>query len=88
MYIKPLGKRVVLKKVEVDNKTESGIILPDEAKEEPVYAEIVSVGSEVENELIKAGAKVLYKKYSGTEVEVDDKEFIIIDSEDLLGILE
>lgn len=88
MNLKPLGERVVLQKIEVESKTKSGIILPDEAKEKPQYAEIVSIGDKVDNKSIKVGSKVVYKKYSGTDIELEGKEFIIIELEDVLAIVE
>jgi len=88
MKLKPLGERVVLKEVEVESKTKSGIILPDEAKEKPQYAEVVALGDKIENASIDVGSKVVYKKYSGTEINLEGKEYIIIALEDLLAVIE
>ncbi|SFE53220.1 co-chaperone GroES [Peptostreptococcus sp. D1] len=92
MKIKPLGDRVVLKKVEAEEKTASGIILTGAAKEVPQFAEVVAVGSgiidgkEVQMEL-SVGDKVIYNKYAGTEVKLDNEEFIVLKQEDIVGIV-
>jgi len=83
--LKPIGKRVVIKKLEAEEKTASGIVLPSQAKEKPQFAEIVAVGEEV-NE-VKAGDKVVFKKYVGTEIKVDGEELTICDVEDILAIM-
>ncbi|WP_101773662.1 co-chaperone GroES [Peptostreptococcus faecalis] len=93
MNIKPLGDRVVLKKIEAEEKTSSGIILTGAAKEKPQFAEVVAVGSgivdgkEIKMELV-LGDKVIYNKYAGTEVEIENEEFIVIKQEDVVGVLE
>lgn len=86
MTIKPLGKRVVIKRVEAEEKTKSGIVLPGQAQEKPQFAEVVAVSDEVET--VKTGDKVIFKKYSGSEIKMDGVEVIIMDVEDLLGIIE
>lgn len=94
MKVKPLGDRVVIKKLEAEEKTKSGIVLTGAAKERPQEAEIVAVGpGKVENgkriEMeVKTGDKVLYSKYAGTEVKVDGEEYIILKQEDILAIVE
>jgi chaperonin GroES len=90
MKLVPLGERVVLKQVEAEEKTKSGIILSNEAKEKPSYAEVVAVGpgtDKVQME-VKAGQKVVYSKYAGLETKVDGEEFIIIKQSDILAVLE
>ncbi|MGV3024961.1 co-chaperone GroES [Clostridium thermobutyricum] len=90
MMIKPLGDRVVIKRLEAEEKTKSGILLTGTAKERPQEAEVVAVGpgtNEVKME-VKIGDKVLYAKYTGTEVKVDGEEFIIVKQEDILAIVE
>lgn len=93
MKIKPLGERVVLKKAEAEEKTASGIILTGAAKEQPQFAEVIAVGSgvtdgkEIKMEL-SVGDKVIYNKYAGTEVKLQDEEYIVIKQEDVVGILE
>lgn len=95
MKIKPLGSRVVLKEVEAEEKTKSGIVLPSAAKEKSNMAEVVEVGpgetdkdgNEVKME-VKKGDRVLFSKYSGTEVKIDNEEYLIIKQDDILAIVE
>ena len=90
--IKPLGDRVVIKKIEVEDKTKSGIILTGSAKEEPQVAEVIAIGAGVlddddyEDE-IKVGDRVLFSKYGGSEVKVDGEEFTILKISDVLAVL-
>ncbi len=93
MNIKPLGDRVVIKVMESEEMTKSGIVLPGTAKEKPMQGEILAVGS---GELIegkrvplelKIGDKVLYSKYAGTEVKIDGEEFLILKQNDVLAII-
>jgi len=93
MNIKPLGDRVVIKKVEVEEKTKSGIVLPGSAKEQPQIAEIVAIGpgisdDEKKKEEIKVGDKVIYSKFSGTEVKADGVEYTILKYVDILAVVE
>lgn len=94
MNIKPLGDRVVLKMVEAEETTKSGIILTGAAKEKPSVAEVIAVGpgGNVEGKeitmYVKAGDKVITSKYSGTEVKLDTDEFIIVKQGDILAIVE
>lgn len=93
MNVKPLGERVVIKKIETENVTKSGIVLPDSAKEESNIAEIVAISEELKNDSdkkfnLKVGDKVIYNKYSGSEVEVDGEEIIVIKYQDLLAVIE
>ena len=93
MNLKPLGDRVVIKKLEVEEKTKSGIVLPGSAKEEPQMAEVVAVGSEILNDekkkdQIKIGDKVIFSKYAGTEVKVDGEELNILKLSDILAVVE
>ncbi len=94
MTIRPLGDRVVLKSCENEEKTASGIVLPGTAKEKPQLAEVVSVGpgGMVDgNEVVmnvKAGDKVIYSKYAGTEVKIDNQELIIVRQSDILAVAE
>lgn len=89
MRLKPLGNRVVLQELEAEEKTPSGIILPDSAKEKPQEAVVVAVGSgDEESEMqVKEGDRVIYAKYSGTDVKLDDEEYIIIDQKDIFAIV-
>ena len=87
MKFKPLGARVVLKEVERKQTTESGIVLPDTAKEKPQTAEVVAVGAH-EDVKVSVGDVVVVRKYSGTEVELDGEEHRIVDAVDVLGVVE
>ncbi|MDT8715488.1 co-chaperone GroES [Clostridium sp. 19966] len=90
MSIRPLGDRVVLKKLEAEETTKSGIVLPGAAKEKPQEAEVVAVGpgtEEVKME-VKVGDKVIISKYSGTEVKLGADEYTIVKQEDILAIVE
>lgn len=94
MNIKPLGDRVVIKKIEAEETTKSGIVLPGTAKEKPQMAEVVAVGpggvvegKEVTMQ-VKVGDKVIFSKYAGTEVKFDGQEYTILKQDDLLAIVE
>jgi chaperonin GroES len=87
MKFKPLGPRVVVKEVEREQTTESGIVLPDTAREKPQSAEVVAVGAH-EDVKVSVGDVVVLRKYSGTEVELDGEEHRIVDAEDILGMVE
>jgi len=94
MTLKPLCDRVVIKQLEAEETTKSGIVLPGTAKEKPQQAEVVAVGpggvvdgKEIKME-VKPGDKVIYSKYAGTEVKLEDKEFIIVKQSDILAIVE
>ncbi len=94
MNIKPLGDRVVIKNVEAEETTRSGIVLPGSAKEKPQMAEVLAVGpggmvdgKEVTMQ-VKPGDKVIYSKYAGTEVKLDGEELIIVRQSDILAIVE
>jgi chaperonin GroES len=94
MKIKPLGDKVVIKMLEGEETTKSGIVLPGSAKEKPQVAEVVAVGpgtvvdgKEVKME-VKVGDKVLMNKYSGTEVKYDGQEYTILEQKNILAIVE
>lgn len=94
MKLKPLADRVVIKLVEAEEKTKSGIILTGAAKEKPEVAEVIEVGpggvvdgKEITMQ-VKAGDKVIYSKYSGTEVEVEDEKYVIVKQSDILAVVE
>ncbi len=94
MKLSPLGDRVVLKQLEAEETTKSGIVLPGAGKEKPQQAEVIAVGpggvidgKEVKMQ-VKAGQKVIYSKYAGTEVKLDDEEFIIVKQSDVLAVIE
>ncbi|RHO88274.1 co-chaperone GroES [Blautia sp.] len=93
MTLVPLGDRVVLKQVEAEETTKSGIVLPGQAQEKPQQAEVVAVGpggvvdgKEVKMEVV-VGDKVIYSKYAGTEVKMDGTEYIIVKQNDILAIV-
>lgn len=94
MKIRPLADRVVIKKVEAEEKTASGIVLPGAAKEQPQMAEVVEVGpggivdgKEITMEL-KVGDRVIFQKYAGTEVKIDGQEFTILRQSEILAVVE
>lgn len=84
--LRPIGKRVVIKRLEAEEKTASGIVLPSQAKEKPQMAEVIAVSKEVEE--IAVGDTVVFKKYVGTEIKVDGQEVMICDVADILAIME
>ena len=93
MKLTPLGDRVVLKQLVAEETTKSGIVLPCQNKEKPQQAEVVAVGpggmidgKEVKME-VKVGDNVIFSKYAGTEVKMDDEEFIIVKQNDILAII-
>ncbi|MDX9916483.1 MAG: co-chaperone GroES [Gudongella sp.] len=93
MNLRPLGDRIIIKKVEAEEKTKSGIVLPSTAKEQPVMAEIVAIGDEILNdekkkEQVKVGDKVIFSKYAGTEIKADGEELTIIKLMDILAVVE
>lgn len=93
MNIKPLADRVVIKALPMEEKTKSGIIMPDTAKEKPQEGEVVAVGpGKMEKGVrvaldVKAGDRVIYSKYSGTEVKYDGEEYLILKEADVLAII-
>lgn len=94
MKLRPLGDRVVLKYQEAEEKTQTGIILPDSAKEKPQEATVVAVGGgtcvdgKTTEMLVKEGDKVIFSKYSGTEVKLGEEEYIVISQKDIIAIVE
>lgn len=94
MNIKPLGDRIIIKVVESEETTKSGIVLPGTAKEKPMQGEVLAVGSgemvdgkKIPLEL-KVGDKVIYSKYAGTEVKMDGNEYLILRQSDVLAVIE
>jgi len=95
MKFRPLHDRVVLKRVDDEQKTSGGIIIPDTAKEKPMQGEVVAVGPGARNEKgeivaldVKVGDRVLFGKWSGTEVKLDGDELLIMKESDIMGVLE
>jgi chaperonin GroES len=94
MSFRPLGDRVLVKRVEEEAKTKGGIIIPDTAKEKPQEGEVVSAGPGARNDKgeqvaldVKAGDRVLFGKWGGTEVKIDGEDLLILKESDILGIL-
>ena len=95
MSFRPLHDRILVKRIEEEEKTKGGIIIPDSAKEKPVEGKVIAVGNgkkledgKVQQLDIKAGDRVLFGKYSGTEIKIDGHEHLILREEDVLGVVE
>lgn len=88
MKFKPLGQRVLVERVEEQTKTASGIIIPDNAKEKPLHGTVVAISNEVkEKKLVAEKDVVVFAKYSGSEITIDNKTYLVMNVDDLLGIL-
>lgn len=94
MNFRPLHDRVVVKRIESEAKTASGIIIPENAKEKPMEGEIIAVGNGARNEAgnvialeVKAGDRVLFGKWSGTEIKIDGQDYLVMKESDIVGIL-
>lgn len=94
MKLQPLGDKVIIERLEAQEKSKGGIILPDTAKEKPQEGKVVAVGigktlpnGKVIPPELKAGDKILFGKYSGNEVKIDDKDYLIIDVDDVLAVV-
>ena len=83
MKIKPLGERVLIEQIEAETKTASGLIIPDSAQEKPLQAKVVAIGEEVKT--LKEGDTVLYAKFTGTELNLDNKNYIMLELSDILA---
>ena len=95
MKFRPLHDRVVVRRLDAEEKTSGGIIIPDTAKEKPMEGEVVAVGPGARNEQgqivaldVKAGDRILFGKWSGTEVKIDGEELLIMKETDIMGIVE
>ena len=95
MALKPLGDRLIVKRQDAQEKTKSGLVLPDSAKEKPQEGKVIAVGSgkllddgSVKSLEVKSGDKVLYGKYSGTEVRVQEEDYLILREDDILAIVQ
>jgi chaperonin GroES len=95
MKFRPLHDRVVVKRLDAEEKTVGGIIIPDTAKEKPMQGEIIAAGPGARNEQgqivaldVKAGDKILFGKWSGTEVKIDGQELLIMKESDIMGIID
>ena len=82
----PMGDRVVIKPEPEESKTKSGIVIPDSAKEKPQEGTVIAIGDDKKIK-VKAGQKVIYSKYSGNEIKVADKEYLLVKNEDILAIV-
>ena len=95
MKIRPLHDRLIVKRIENENKTKGGLFIPDTAKEKPIEGTVLAVGNgkiledgSVRSLEVKAGDRVLFGKYSGTEVKLEDEEHLIMREDDILGVVE
>ena len=95
MKIRPLQDRIIVKRLEGEEKTKGGIIIPDSAKEKPMEGKVIAVGKGKLNDSgeriapdVKAGDTVLFSKYAGTEVKIDGEEHLIMREDDILGVIE
>ena len=95
MKLRPLHDRVIIKRLEAETKSAGGIVIPDTATEKPIKGEVIAVGAgkilengNVRALAVKAGDKVLFGKYSGTEVKVDGEELLVMREEDLMAVIE
>ena len=95
MKFRPLQDRVLLRRIEEEEKTAGGIIIPDTAREKPMQGEVVAVGPGARGEDgklhpldVKAGDRVLFGKWSGTEIKIDNEEFVVMKESDIMGVVE
>ena len=95
MKIRPLQDRILIKRIEEEEKTKGGIIIPDSAKEKPIEGKVIAVGNgkvldsgERSKMDVKAGDRVLFSKYAGTEIKIDGEEHLIMREDDILGIIQ
>ncbi|MBB5022483.1 co-chaperone GroES [Desulfurispira natronophila] len=95
MKIRPLQDRILVKRIEAEEKTASGIIIPDTAKEKPMEGNVIAVGPGKQTEsgnkivpTVKDGDRVLFSKYAGTDVKIDGEEYLIMREDDILGVIE
>lgn len=94
MKFRPLHDRVMVRRVEADTKTKGGIIIPDSAAEKPSEAEVIAVGSGLRDESgkvvpldVKAGDRVLFSKWSGTEITIDGQDYLVMKESDIMGVI-
>ena len=95
MKIRPLQDRIIVKRVQEEEKTKGGIIIPDSAKEKPIEGKVIAVGNgkvqedgKVRPLDVKAGERILFSKYAGTEIKIEGEEHLIMREEDILGVVE
>lgn len=88
MKFKPLGERVLVERLEEESKTSSGIIIPDNAKEKPLMGKVKAISAKVaEEKTLKEDDTIVFGKYSGSEIKLDNVEYIVLESKDILGVL-
>lgn len=87
MSFQPLGNRVLIEREEQSNQTASGLYIPDSAKEKPLEGKVIAVGKDAIEAGVNEGDIVLFAKYGGTEVTIDNKEYLIMSSDDILGVM-
>ncbi|SKB74634.1 co-chaperone GroES [Malaciobacter marinus] len=85
MNFKPLGERVLVKRTEVENKTASGIYIPDNAKEKPHTATVKAIGSKVED--VKVGDTIVFEQFRGTELNLEGQEYLVLNVENIIGVM-
>ena len=96
MNVRPLGDKILLKRAEPEERTEAGIFLPESAKDQPREGKIIALGEGILNKetgsympfSVKKGDRVIFSSYSGTEVKLDDEEYLILTEDDILGVIE
>lgn len=87
MKIKPLGNRVLVKPIEAEEKTKSGLYIPDSAKEKPLQAEIIEIGDGKDIK-VKKGDKVIHESYAGSEIKINGEKYLIMDVKDIIALVE
>ncbi len=88
MKFKPLGKRILVERLEEESKTSSGIIIPDNAKEKPLMGKVVAISKKIDDsKILKAGDTIVFGKYAGNEIKLDNKEYVVLEVKDVLGVI-
>jgi len=96
MKVRPLGDKIIIKRAEAQHKTEAGIYLPESAKDKPKEGKVIALGNGLLNRdtgeympfTVKKGDRVLFNSYAGTEIKIDDEEFLIMTEDDILGVID
>ncbi len=88
MKFRPLGERVLVERIEEDTKTSSGIIIPDNAKEKPLEGIVIAVSTKLKDDkVLKENDRIVFGKYKGAEIKLDSKEYIVLELDDILGVI-
>lgn len=88
MKFRPLGERVLVERIEEDTKTSSGIIIPDNAKEKPLIGTVIAVSTKLKDDkVLKENDRIVFGKYKGAEIKLDSKEYIVLELDDILGVI-